>query len=108
MKAPEGAMRQQGREGCGRSPRLPGLITVVALVLSKTEEPHRIFGHIAWQEQSDWVPEMETANWPLRGRMIIRRRTIRTPGALGLKQAAAGRVTVLSRQYTYPIKAFMG
>ena len=49
-------MRQLGREGCGRSPRLPGLITVVALVLSKTEELLRIFGHIALQEQSYGFP----------------------------------------------------
>jgi hypothetical protein len=42
------------------------------------------------------------------GKNFIRRRTIRTPGALGLFQAAAGRVTVLSRQYTYPMEAFMG
>ena len=101
-------MRQQGREGCGRSPRLPGLITILALVLSKADKPLRIFGHIAWQEQSDWVPDMETKSWPLRGRIVIRRRTIRTPGALSLLKAAAGRVTVLSRQYTYPMKAFMG
>ena len=42
------------------------------------------------------------------GKMIIGRRTIRTPGALGPFWAAAGRVTVLSRQYTFPIDAFMG
>ncbi|VVT16515.1 hypothetical protein HOE425_331368 [Hoeflea sp. EC-HK425] len=54
------------------------------------------------------VPDVETVSWPLRGRFVIGRRTIRTPGALGLLQAAAGRVTVLSRQYTYPKKAFMG
>ena len=81
---------------------------MLALVRSKADMPLRIFGHIAWQEQSDWVPDMETMSWPLRGRIVIRRRMIRTPGALGLFQAAAGKVTVLSRQYTYPMKAFMG
>jgi len=74
----------------------------------QADMPRRIFGHIALQEPKDRDPDMETVSRKLRGRYFNRRRTIRTPGAVDPFWAAAGRVTVLSRQYTYPLMLLWG
>lgn len=106
MKAPEGT-RQLCRKGCGGSPRPPGSMSVLASLRSEAEALRRNFSHIALHEQAGLVPEMRIVSRMLRGRYFIGRRMICTPGAVDPHRAAAGRVTVLSRQYTFPMNAFM-